>query len=242
MISFRYHLVSIIAVFLALAVGVLVGTTVVDQRIVDQLETRTRALAQTADDLRQQVDDQQGDLAAWRAFGDRVRPLLLDGQLTGRRVVLVTDDGIDLSQIDGVSNAVQESGASVVSVLLVGRKMSLVEPRARQEIASVLGARDTGSSQELRAEAARALAKRVADGNQSTTDLLRELVNRDFLAAQEKSTAGIDELGGPDQVVAVLAEYARVGCQYVIFRMPDWIDLEPLQLFAERVIPALAEA
>ena len=49
-------------------------------------------------------------------------------------------------------------------------------------------------------------------------------------------------VGTPDQVIAVLAEYARVGCQYVIFRMPDWIDLEPLQLFAERVIPALADA
>ena len=36
MISLRYHLVSIVAVFLALALGVVVGTTVVNQGIVDE--------------------------------------------------------------------------------------------------------------------------------------------------------------------------------------------------------------
>jgi hypothetical protein len=49
-------------------------------------------------------------------------------------------------------------------------------------------------------------------------------------------------VGTPDQVVEALAVYARVGCQYVVFRMPDWIDVEPLRLFDERVIPTLADA
>ena len=37
MISFRYHLVTIVAVFLALGLGVLAGTTVLDQALVDRL-------------------------------------------------------------------------------------------------------------------------------------------------------------------------------------------------------------
>ncbi len=49
-------------------------------------------------------------------------------------------------------------------------------------------------------------------------------------------------VGTPDQLVDALGAYARVGCQYVIFRTPDWIDIEPVQLFAERVIPALTSA
>ena len=48
-------------------------------------------------------------------------------------------------------------------------------------------------------------------------------------------------IGTPDELIAMFAEYARVGCQYVIFRMPDWIDVEAVQLFAERVIPGLAD-
>ncbi len=49
-------------------------------------------------------------------------------------------------------------------------------------------------------------------------------------------------IGTPDQLIEIFQGYARVGCQYVVFRTPDWVDVEPVQLFAERVIPALAEA
>ena len=38
MINFRFHLVSLIAVFLALGLGILVGSTVVDQGIVNRLD------------------------------------------------------------------------------------------------------------------------------------------------------------------------------------------------------------
>ncbi|MBI2939781.1 MAG: TIGR03560 family F420-dependent LLM class oxidoreductase [Chloroflexi bacterium] len=47
-------------------------------------------------------------------------------------------------------------------------------------------------------------------------------------------------VGTPEQLVEIYREYARAGVQYAIFRMPDWADVEPVQLFAERVIPALA--
>ncbi|HEY7908628.1 MAG TPA: hypothetical protein VIC60_07115, partial [Thermomicrobiales bacterium] len=47
-------------------------------------------------------------------------------------------------------------------------------------------------------------------------------------------------IGTPEQLIAAFQEYARVGCQYVVFRTPDWVDVEPVQLFAEQVIPALA--
>jgi F420-dependent oxidoreductase-like protein len=48
--------------------------------------------------------------------------------------------------------------------------------------------------------------------------------------------------GTPAQLVDMLGAYARVGTQYVIYRTPEWHDVEPLQLFAEEVIPALANA
>jgi F420-dependent oxidoreductase-like protein len=49
-------------------------------------------------------------------------------------------------------------------------------------------------------------------------------------------------VGTPEQLVDALGEYARAGCQYLVFRMPDWTDVEAVQLFSERVIPALANA
>ena len=48
-------------------------------------------------------------------------------------------------------------------------------------------------------------------------------------------------IGTPDELIAIFREYAAVGCQYAVFRTPDWIDVDSLRLFSERVIPALAE-
>ena len=47
-------------------------------------------------------------------------------------------------------------------------------------------------------------------------------------------------IGTPDELIETFRDYARAGCQYMILRMPDWSDLEPVRLFSEAVIPALA--
>jgi F420-dependent oxidoreductase-like protein len=47
-------------------------------------------------------------------------------------------------------------------------------------------------------------------------------------------------IGTPDELIATFKEYARVGVQYCIFRMADWLDVEPVKLFSDTVIPALA--
>jgi F420-dependent oxidoreductase-like protein len=49
-------------------------------------------------------------------------------------------------------------------------------------------------------------------------------------------------MGTAQQLIDQIGEYAKAGTQYVVFRMPDWIDLEPVQQFAEEVIPALTNA
>jgi alkanesulfonate monooxygenase SsuD/methylene tetrahydromethanopterin reductase-like flavin-dependent oxidoreductase (luciferase family) len=52
---------------------------------------------------------------------------------------------------------------------------------------------------------------------------------------------GCPIVGTPEQVVAQLRSFARAGIQYVIFNLPDAHTLEPIQLLAETVVPALAE-
>jgi F420-dependent oxidoreductase-like protein len=48
-------------------------------------------------------------------------------------------------------------------------------------------------------------------------------------------------LGGtPAQLIEKFKEYAAIGCQYVVFRMPDWNEIDSVKLFGEQVIPALA--
>jgi alkanesulfonate monooxygenase SsuD/methylene tetrahydromethanopterin reductase-like flavin-dependent oxidoreductase (luciferase family) len=49
-------------------------------------------------------------------------------------------------------------------------------------------------------------------------------------------------IGTTSQLIDTFADYARVGTQYAIFRTPDWLDLESIQLFSAEVIPVLESA
>src|SRR5438876_617657 len=46
--------------------------------------------------------------------------------------------------------------------------------------------------------------------------------------------------GTPDELIEHFRAYAAAGSRYCTIQMPDWIDVEPVRLFAETVIPALA--
>src|SRR6266498_1155572 len=91
MINLRYHIVSLTAVFLALGLGILAGTTVIDQKVVSGLRLNSRALRNDLNDLRGNMADIQRQLAEWNEIGTSNSSSLLQGQLAGRSVVMVAD-------------------------------------------------------------------------------------------------------------------------------------------------------
>ena len=48
--------------------------------------------------------------------------------------------------------------------------------------------------------------------------------------------------GTPAELIEHFQAYAAAGSGYCTIQMPDWVDVEPVRLFAETVIPALASA
>jgi hypothetical protein len=211
LISFRFHLVSIVAVFLALALGVLVGTTVVNQGVIDDLNGRVDKAVTRSDDLRNQVGALQAQQRAWESFGRAVEPLLVSNQLTGQRVVMVTLEGVDLSEVDGVRQALQDAGATVESVLFVTARMALTDESSQTQLAGILGT-GTTTPANLAADAARQLASRLAVGavpiagseTSGAQDLLSRLAGANFLVVRG-ATGPLDAIGGPDDPVVVLS-------------------------------------
>ena len=113
MIDFRYHLVSIIAVFLALAVGLLVGSTALSgpsldvlQRAQAEVNARNEALSKANDQLKNQISADQ-------AFAQAGSQRLLGGLLPGDNVVLVIAPNEDSSVVTGVTAALGQAGAKV---------------------------------------------------------------------------------------------------------------------------------
>ena len=113
MIDFRYHLVSLISVFLALAVGIVLGAGPLKESIGDTLTGEVDALRQRAADLRTELDASAAELADSRAAFASVADDLLAGTLEDRRVALVTFGDADGGAAADVAARFEEAGATV---------------------------------------------------------------------------------------------------------------------------------
>lgn len=123
MISFRYHIVSIVSVFLALAVGVALGggplRGEVDNTLVEQVEADRRAKA----DLRAQLSALGAGNDFTDTFAAGVAPGLLAGTLEDRPVTMLVLPGAREAVVASLSDLVEGAGGSVAGVIRVGEEL-----------------------------------------------------------------------------------------------------------------------
>jgi hypothetical protein len=208
-ISWRYHLVSIVAVFLALGLGVLAGTTVLDQGLVNNLRSQTTQLQKDLDDLRETVTEQRREIATLNAFVDQAVPYVVSDRLFGRPVVVVTQDEVEEATLAEARRVLDLSGANVLTTLTIRADMAGDDPSARSDLATLLGMPATSPPDQLATAAASALATRLAtvpDPEGEADDLLGELLSAGFVTAAQPSIsdATLAQIGGPGQIVVVL--------------------------------------
>ncbi|WP_341855249.1 copper transporter [Brachybacterium sp. GPGPB12] len=84
MIDFRYHLVSLISVFLALAVGIVLGAGPLRENLGDQLAGQVERLRTEQERLRTEAERLAGENDQLSSFITEVGPELVDGTLEGR--------------------------------------------------------------------------------------------------------------------------------------------------------------
>ncbi|MBQ1076669.1 copper transporter [Micromonospora sp. C31] len=115
MINFRYHVVSLTAVFLALAIGLVVGTAALNGPVADSLKENVNALRKDNQQMRQAVQSMEKELELEEEFAAQTAELLLPGKLTDKRVLVVgLPTGRD--HTEGVVKMLQLAGAQVSRV------------------------------------------------------------------------------------------------------------------------------
>ncbi len=120
MIDFRYHLVSLVSVFLALAVGIALGAGPLKESIGTTLTSQVQQLAQEKDDLRNQLDAADKGLTSRDDFDTAIMPTLIGGQLAGQSVAIVSLPGVDSSVGDSLVDAITTAGGTVSGRISVG--------------------------------------------------------------------------------------------------------------------------
>lgn len=162
MIDFRYHLVSIVAVFLALGIGVLMGSAVLGENLVDSLRGDLEGISARNEELRRETTELRARLEADEEFARAVKPALISGALTSESVVLISIDGADGDLLAASREAIEEAGGTVTTAITVLDKLAFEgEPEADQ-LALLLGSVDTEPAR-LRTRLGREMGVRLAD-------------------------------------------------------------------------------
>ena len=192
MINFRFHLISLIAVFLALAVGVVMGYGVLGQPTVDTLQSRVNAVERRANEIR-------ADNGRLRAEQARLESVLADAgefvatnRLAGASVLPVAVRGVDEDKVtETVQLARRSAGASVPGVVWLEDSWGLAEADDAARLAAIVGTTSTTRAG-VREAAARALANRLTVGPTTGRDLLTDLEDAGFISFQDVDGVAFD--------------------------------------------------
>ena len=118
MIDFRYHLVSLIAVFLAVALGIVIGTTALNEPILADIKNQVSALEKDKRSLEDRTQQLQSQVNSTDSFADAVAPALVDGTLAGHSVLLVvTNKDVPSDSIDQLTSLIGDAGGTVSGTL-----------------------------------------------------------------------------------------------------------------------------
>ncbi|MGY4768553.1 copper transporter [Kribbella sp. CWNU-51] len=136
MIDFRYHIVSIVAIFFALGAGVVLGS--------GPLKGAGNELVQAqAEKDRQQLADARAELVQVKAldkyrddFVAKVTTGLTDGKLTGKKIVVVTMPNADGDLTTSIQDELEKAGGQVTTKVALDAR--LFDPGQRQLVESLV--------------------------------------------------------------------------------------------------------
>lgn len=117
MIDFRYHLVSIISIFLALAVGIVLGAGPLQDDLGSTLNRQLSDLRSEKEALRADLDDAVVARGAAEAYANEVAAEVLDGRLSGHSVVVIALDGTPETLADDVVQHLSLTGAALTGMV-----------------------------------------------------------------------------------------------------------------------------
>ncbi len=199
MINFRFHVVSLIAIFLALALGVLIGAGVIDRGVVNTLNNRLDTVEAKSDRIKADSDKVSAENEQLKGVIGDLQPFAVSGRLVGDDVGVIAVRGVDGDRTKATVTALQEADATVAGTLWLEDKWQLATADDVKALQTALGT-TTRNKTMLRAEAWSRLAERlslpVTAGTGASDDLLVVLQQAGFLGFDAVGDATISDFPG----------------------------------------------
>ena len=117
--SARYHATSLIAVFLAMAIGILIGAEFGGAALNGTRRDLEHSLTGNLQDARSRADQLSGELGRSNEFAERIYPVLVHNRLAGKRIGIVALGGLPGNVSSAIETALGPTGARLVGVGVV---------------------------------------------------------------------------------------------------------------------------
>ena len=123
MITWRYHILTIAAIFLALSLGVLIGIALTDSgRVNSSQQNLVSGIQQDLTSLRGQVDSLGRDNSINLRFQQDAFPFIVGGQLQGRKIAVIAADAAGSDIQRRLESAIHGAGGQVISTTVLNSR------------------------------------------------------------------------------------------------------------------------
>jgi hypothetical protein len=143
MIDFRYHVVSLVAVLLALALGLFLGSTTLQGRVFDDLKGRADQVNRENAVLEQQLAATRSQLSQQQGFAGALEPMAVAGRLSGETVSVVSAPSVTDNVRQSLLTTLQAAGATVTSDVRL--QPAFVDPAQAAELGQLAQELSTSS-------------------------------------------------------------------------------------------------
>ncbi|MEN6348617.1 MAG: copper transporter [Syntrophomonas sp.] len=209
MIDLRYHIASIIGVFLALGLGILIGSTIVgdnllvdqQKKMIDRLEEQFYTMREKENDLEATNKYKDQIILNYENYSQALLPTLVKEHLAGYKIAIVVSGGSDIPA--GMLNALSIAGAEVISKTVTLSNMDFDNDELRKRICEYYKIDDNAAPDVLRQYVAASVAAVMM--NKADPSVISFLQANDLIKFSGNNTVplnGVILLGGSKNLSA----------------------------------------
>jgi hypothetical protein len=148
MIGLRYHITSTVAIFIALGLGIFLGSAIVkddtlarhQESLISRIESEFTLLRKDRDALYARLMKTESLLEDSLAFGEKSLTGLICGKLEDKRVALVVPGrGLSYDEVNAVTATLRSAGASLSQVVYITKRLEPITSEDTRELAEFCG-------------------------------------------------------------------------------------------------------
>jgi len=193
-VDYKYHIASLVAVFLALGIGILIGSMLLgntalveyQKQVTNNLENQLQTLRKTNEDITARANTLQLDSNINKQYEDQTLPMLVNGRLAGKTFAVIELNGYGFPP--EITDVIEEAGGTISSVTSINNFYD--EPKAFKEIREELGLWPDLSDDEYLEKLGTEIAVGIVDGEKDS--IVNSLIEKKMLQFTGKFGIPVD--------------------------------------------------